>query len=63
MKQMTIGQYRHRSDADGHLDIIRRLMPNAKFVVMFNPSLSSEHYLTPLKHLFPKAQRTSPRYG
>ena len=37
MQRMTVGQYRTRSDADGHLDILRRLMPNAKFVVMFNP--------------------------
>lgn len=36
MQRMTVGQYRTRSDADGHLDILRRLMPKAKFVVMFN---------------------------
>ena len=43
MQRMTVGQYRNRSDADGHLAIIRRLMPNAKFVVMFNPdSLQSQ---------------------
>ncbi|HEY9634438.1 MAG TPA: hypothetical protein V6D14_13570 [Coleofasciculaceae cyanobacterium] len=39
MQQVTVGQYRNRSDADGHLEIIRRLMPNAEFVVMFNPDL------------------------
>ncbi len=33
----TVAQYRNRSDADGHLQIIRRLMPDAKFEVVFNP--------------------------
>ena len=39
MQRATVGQYRNRSDADGHLQIIRRLMPNAEFVVMFNPDM------------------------
>ena len=39
MQRVTVGQYRNRSDADGHLQIIRRLMPNAEFVVMFNPDM------------------------
>ncbi|MEW6491798.1 MAG: hypothetical protein AB1589_04505 [Cyanobacteriota bacterium] len=37
MQRITVGQFRTRSDADGHLEIIRRLIPNAKFVVMFSP--------------------------
>ena len=40
MQRVIVGQYRNRSDADGHLEIIRRLMPNAQFVVMFNPELT-----------------------
>ena len=43
MQRMTVAQYRSRSDADGHLVILRRLMPNAKFVVMFNPDLPAEY--------------------
>jgi hypothetical protein len=39
MQRAIVGQYRNRSDADGHLEIIRRLMPNAEFEVMFNPDL------------------------
>jgi hypothetical protein len=39
MQRATVGQYRNRSDANGHLEIIRRLMPNAEFVVMFNPDV------------------------
>ncbi len=39
LQRITVGQFRTRSDADGHLEIIRRLIPNAKFVVMFSPEL------------------------
>jgi hypothetical protein len=39
MQRLTVGQFRNRSDADGHLQILRRLIPNAKFVVMFNPEV------------------------
>jgi hypothetical protein len=37
LQRITVGQFRTRSDADGHLQILRRLIPSAKFVVMFNP--------------------------
>jgi hypothetical protein len=50
MQRVTVGQYRNRSDADGHLAIIRRLMPNSEFVVMFNPDV-----------LQPKQADTRPR--
>ncbi|MEQ9357999.1 hypothetical protein [Coleofasciculus chthonoplastes] len=43
MQQVTVAQYRSRSDADGHLHILRRLMPNAQFLVMFNPGLPPEN--------------------
>ena len=36
LQRVTVGQFRNRSDADGHLEILRRLIPNATFVVMFN---------------------------
>lgn len=39
LQRVTVGQYRNRSDADGHLQIIRHLMPNAEFEVVFNPEL------------------------
>ena len=51
MQRLTVGQFRTRSDADGHLQILRRLIPNAKFVVMFNPDIlqpqqADTHYRT-----------------
>ena len=39
MQRVTVAQFRSRSDADGYLEIICRLMPDAEFVVMFNPEL------------------------
>jgi hypothetical protein len=39
MQRLTVGQFRTRSDADGHLEILHRLIPCGKFVVMFNPDL------------------------
>ena len=39
MNRVIVGQFRTRSDADGHLEILRRLIPHAQFVVMFNPDV------------------------
>ena len=39
MQQLTVGQFRTRSDADGHLEILRRLVPGGKFAVIFNADL------------------------
>ena len=36
MQRLTVGQFRNRSDADGHLEILRRLVPSGKFAVIFN---------------------------
>jgi hypothetical protein len=41
MQRVTVAQFRSRSDADGHLEIIRRLIPEGEFLVMFNPGLSA----------------------
>ncbi len=51
MQRLTVGQFCSRSDADSHLQILRRLIPNAKFVVMFNadilqPQQADTHYRT-----------------
>jgi hypothetical protein len=36
MQRVTVARFRSRSDADGHLQCLRQLMPNARFVVMFD---------------------------
>jgi len=39
MQRLTVGQFRTPSDADGHLEILRRLVLGGKFAVIFNPDL------------------------
>ncbi|MEG4628187.1 hypothetical protein QUB56_00790 [Microcoleus sp. AR_TQ3_B6] len=39
MQRLTVGQCRTRSDADGHVEILRRLLLGRNFAVIFNPDL------------------------
>ena len=39
MQRLTVGLFRTRSDPEGHLQILRRLIPQAQYVVMFNPDV------------------------
>jgi hypothetical protein len=39
MQRLRVGQFRTRSDADGHREILRCLVPSGKFAVIFNPDL------------------------
>ena len=36
MQQIIVGRFRSRSDADGHLQCLRQLIPHASFVVVFD---------------------------
>ncbi len=36
MQRAIVGRFRRRSDADGHLLCLRQLMPQVKFVVVFD---------------------------
>ncbi|MGB7439998.1 MAG: hypothetical protein WA919_02935 [Coleofasciculaceae cyanobacterium] len=36
VRWVIIGRYRHRSDAEGHLRLLRRRIPNVKFLVVFD---------------------------
>ena len=36
MQRVTVGRFRRRSDADGHLQILQRLIPRAEMVVVFD---------------------------
>ncbi len=36
MQRIIIGRFRSRSDADGHLQCLRQLIPDASFVVVFD---------------------------
>ncbi|GAB1538228.1 hypothetical protein NUACC21_08860 [Scytonema sp. NUACC21] len=35
-QQTIVGRFRSRSDADGHLAVLRRLMPDAELRVIFD---------------------------
>jgi hypothetical protein len=36
MQRVTVARFRSRSDADGHLQRLRQLIPNASFMVVFD---------------------------
>ena len=36
MQRVTVGRFRTRSDADGHLQILQRLIPRAEMIVVFD---------------------------
>lgn len=36
MQRVVVGRFRRRVDAEGHLLVLRRLMPDAEMIVMFD---------------------------
>ena len=36
LQWITIGRFRRRGDADGHLEVLRRMIPTAAFEVVFD---------------------------
>ena len=42
MQRITVAPFFSHSDADGYLRIIRQLIPNAQFVIVFNAELNRE---------------------
>ncbi|NET86311.1 MAG: hypothetical protein F6J94_31945 [Moorea sp. SIO1F2] len=36
MQRVVVGRFRNRSDAEGHLTALKLLMPDAKFVIVFD---------------------------
>ncbi|NEO76817.1 hypothetical protein [Moorena sp. SIO4G3] len=36
MQRVVVARFRKRSDAEGHLKALKRLMPNAQFVIIFD---------------------------
>ncbi|NEP28539.1 MULTISPECIES: hypothetical protein [Moorena] len=43
MQRVVVGRYRNRSDAEGHLRVLKRLMPDGEFVIIFDlPELMDE---------------------
>jgi hypothetical protein len=42
MQRITVAHFFRHSDADGYLWIVRQLIPNAQFVIVFNAELNRE---------------------
>ncbi len=36
MQRVVVGRFRRRTDAEGHLQALRRLMPDVEMIVMFD---------------------------
>jgi hypothetical protein len=36
MQRVVVGQFRKRSDAEGHLQALRRLLPDAQLIIVFD---------------------------
>lgn len=36
MQRVVVGRFRRRSDAEGHLQVLRRLIPNAQMIIVFD---------------------------
>ncbi len=37
-QQITVGRYRRRADAEGHLRVLKQMMPNDEFAIIFELS-------------------------
>jgi len=42
MQRLTVARFRRRGDAEAHLRILRRLIPHAKFTIIYDPVLISQ---------------------
>jgi hypothetical protein len=49
MRTQIVGRFRNRSDAEGHLRILKRMIPNASYQIMFDitPEDSETEDLSP----------------
>ncbi|WP_424097613.1 hypothetical protein [Moorena producens] len=36
MQRVVVGRFRNRSDAEGHMQALKRLMPDGKFIIVFD---------------------------
>ena len=47
MRVQIVGRFRNRSDAEGHLQVLKRLMPNVPYQIMFDITPEDLKDLTP----------------
>ena len=46
IQRLTVGRFRRRNDAEEHMKILRRLVPEAKYAIVFDPALEGEELPT-----------------
>jgi hypothetical protein len=39
LQQITVGRFRNRSDAEGHLQVLKQLIPQSQFAIVFDLSM------------------------
>ncbi|MBD2353762.1 hypothetical protein H6G41_03830 [Tolypothrix sp. FACHB-123] len=47
MQHQIVARFRRRSDAEAHSQALHRLIPNATFSIMFNPTVEQPEQITP----------------
>lgn len=56
-QRVVVARFRTESDADGHCQSLRRLLPEAKFIVVFDPPdqvgspVAERSFVSPSAHL------------
>ncbi len=46
IQRLTVGRFRRRNDAEEHMKILRRLVPEANYAIVFDPALEVEELPT-----------------
>ena len=47
VQMRIVGRFRRRSDAEGHLQVLKRMIPNVPFEIMFDIASEDTEDLTP----------------
>ncbi|MBD0336737.1 MAG: hypothetical protein ICV62_14710 [Cyanobacteria bacterium Co-bin13] len=47
MQRITIARFRRRNDADAHMRVLRRLIPQGTYVILFNGAVASSTQAEP----------------
>jgi hypothetical protein len=45
MQHQIVTRFRRRSDAEAHIQVLRRLIPSVTFTIIFNPALEQEEHI------------------
>ncbi|MBD2124841.1 hypothetical protein NDI39_29745, partial [Microcoleus sp. ZQ-A2] len=43
MQRLTVGRFRRWNDAHEHMRILRQLVPEANYAIVFDPGLEQQH--------------------